>query len=177
MKYTYAARACSEPALTRPKTRLRDAEVSGPVPSAPTMGIDTTFLRRCLDRLEACLSGLEGIGSGETAHRLAQEVCIERFEVALEQSGKLLRKTLRPWFASNRAADRLTFRDVFRYAAKHGLIDIETVERWLRYRDSRNGCPERDEDQQSVAATMDLLPGFLADPRSLAELIDQGHDD
>ncbi len=52
----------------------------------------------------------------------------------LEQSGKLLRKRLAPYFASNRQADRLVFKDLFRHAAKHGLIDADAVERWLRYR-------------------------------------------
>ena len=56
----------------------------------------------------------------------------------LEQSGKLLRKRLAAFFASNRQADRLAFKDLFRHAAKHGLIAPEGVERWFLYRDNRN---------------------------------------
>ena len=47
------------------------------------------------------------------------------------RAGKLLKKRLRPWFASNRQADRLTFKDVFRHAVKHGLIPTDSCERWL----------------------------------------------
>ena len=78
------------------------------------MSIDTTFLRRCIASLERAVEGIEG-----------------------QESGKLLRKRLAPWFASNRQADRLHFKDLFRHAARHGLIPPGAVERWLRYRDNR----------------------------------------
>ena len=134
------------------------------------MGTDTTFLRSRLDRLGACLDGLDH-AEDATTRRLAGEVCAEYFEVALEQSGKLLRKSLRPWFASNRQTDRLTFRDVFRHAAKHGLIDIEAGERWLGYRDAVDGL-EWENDGRFDAAATDLLRSFLADVRALADTID-----
>ena len=44
---------------------------------------------------------------------------VKEFELVLEQSGKLLRKRLAAWFASNRQADRLPFKDLFRHAARH----------------------------------------------------------
>ena len=50
----------------------------------------------------------------------------------LEQSGILLKKRLRPYFASNRHADRLTFKNIFRHAARDDLISVEAYERWLR---------------------------------------------
>ena len=141
------------------------------------MGIDTTFLKQCLDRLEAWRGMLGHRNKEETAQRLEREICIEQFEVALEQSGKLLRKTLRPWFASNRAADRLTFRDVFRHAAKHGLIEIEAAERWLAYRDSLNGSGEPDGVDPAVLAALERFSSFLADARALVAVVEQAHDD
>ena len=141
------------------------------------MGTDTTFLRSCLVRLEGYRQLLDRDREDETARRLGREMCIERFEVALEQSGKLLRKALRPWFASNRAADRLTFRDVFRHAAKHGLIDVEAAERWLGYRDSLNGAGEPDGADPTVAAAVERLPAFVADARALASVIEKAPDD
>ena len=143
----------------------------------PTMSIDTTFFKECLDRLEVYCQLLDRDREDETAHRLGREMCIERFEVALEQSGKLLRKTLRPWFASNRAADRLTFRDTFRHAAKRGLIDIEAAERWLSYRDSLNGGGEPDGADPAIVAAVERLPAFVADARALAAVIEQAPDD
>lgn len=137
---------------------------------ALTMGIDTTFLRSRLDRLAACLHAL-GDAEDATAHRLTGEVCADYFEVALEQSGKLLRKCLRPWFPSNRRADSLTFRDIFRHAAKHGLIDIEAGERWLGYRDAADRLVDRESGDLFDAAALDLLRAFLADARALADTI------
>ena len=139
--------------------------------------IDTTFFKECLDRLEAYCQLLDRDDEDETARRLGREMCIERFEVALEQSGKLLKKTLRPWFPSNRAADRLTFRDAFRHAAKHGLIDVEAAERWLTYRDSLNGSGEPDGDDPVVVAAVERMPAFVADARALASIIDEAPDD
>lgn len=135
------------------------------------MGIDTTFLRSRLDRLGACLDTLAE-AEDTTTRRLAGEVGAEYFEVALEQSGKLLGKSLRPWFASNRQADHLTFRDIFRYAAKHGLIDIDAGERWLGYRGAVDSLVDRDSDDRFHAAAIDLLRAFLADAKALADTID-----
>ena len=141
------------------------------------MGTDTTFFKECLDRLEVYCQLLDRDREDETARRLGRELCIERFEVALEQSGKLLRKTLRPWFASNRAADRLTFRDLFRHAAKHGLIDMDAAERWLNYRDSLNGSGEPDGADPALMAAVERLPAFVADARALVAVVEQARDD
>ena len=73
-----------------------------------------------------------------------------------------MRKRLSPYFASNRQADRLVFKDLFRHAAKHGLIDSDAVERWLRYRDNRNQTAH-DYGSGFAEATLKLLPGFIAD--------------
>lgn len=141
------------------------------------MSIDTTFFKECLDRLETYCELLDRDRENETDRRFAREMCIERFEVALEQSGKLMRKTLRPWFPSNRAVDRLTFRDAFRHAAKHDLIDIEAAERWLGYRDSLNGTGYPDGDDPVVVAAVERMPAFVADARALASVIDEAPDD
>ncbi len=143
---------------------------------ALTKDIDTTFLRSRLDRLGVCLDALDD-AEDATAGRLAGEVGAEYFEVALEQSGKLLKKRLRPWFASNRQADRLTFRDVFRHAAKHGLIDVEATERWLGYRGAVDGLVDREDDGPFDATAVDLLRAFLDDASALADTIDDAPRD
>ena len=91
------------------------------------------------------------------------ETYIREFEVLRDQCGNLLRKRLRPWFASYRQADRLTFKDVFRHASKHGLIFPKVCERWLRYQDIRNDAVYFRE-----AASQKLLRDFVADVRALA---------
>ena len=88
------------------------------------------------------------------------------------QSGKLLRKRLAAWFASNRQADRLHFKDLFRNAARHDLIEPDAVERWLRYRDNRN-YTAHDYGEDFAEATLRLIPEFIEDAKALAGIIEQ----
>ena len=94
----------------------------------------------------------------------------------LEQSGSMLKRRLRPYFASNRQADRLTFRAVFRHAAKHGLITVETCERWFSYRDNRNDTAH-DDGEEFAETTLKLLPDFIEDAKELAGVIAEVADD
>ena len=140
------------------------------------MSIDTTVFRRHLDALECALEGLRRHGSDDVFCEVFRAACVKEFELSLGQSGKLLRKRLHPWFASNRQADRLAFKDVFRHAAKHGLIDMEACERWLRYRDNRDHTAH-DYGAGFAEATLKLLPDFLTDAKVLADVIEAADDD
>lgn len=102
--------------------------------------------------------------------------CVEEFELVLEQSGKLLRKRLAAFFASNLQADRLAFKDLFRHAAKHGLIDPETVEHWLHYRDNRNDTAHN-YGEDFAETTLRLLPAFVDDAKALADMLEAADDD
>lgn len=140
------------------------------------MNIDTTFLRRCIDMLESMASALADGSLERTVYDMYGDICIEKFELALEQSGKLLKKRLRPWFASNQRADRLTFRDTFRHATKHGLIPADACERWLEYRDNRNHA-ENNSGQAFAESTLRLLPAFIEDAKALATAVEELNDD
>ena len=67
----------------------------------------------------------------EVLYDIYRAACVKEFELVLKQSGKLLRKRLAAYFATNRQADRLNFKDLFRHAARHELIDagVEVIER------------------------------------------------
>ena len=93
------------------------------------MTINTDFLDRCIETLEAAFEQLQQHERGDILYDVLRAVCVKEFELAVEQSGQLLRKRLRPWFASNRQGDRLTFKSIFRHAAKHGLMSTESCER------------------------------------------------
>ena len=140
------------------------------------MSIDTTFLRRCIATLELALEHLKRTEEDDITYDLHRAACVKEFELVLEQSGKLLRKRLAPYFASNRQADRLVFKDLFRHAAKHGLIDADAVERWLRYRDNRNQTAH-DYGSGFAEATLKLLPRFIADANALADVVERAPDD
>lgn len=140
------------------------------------MRIDTTFLNRCLATLERALQEFGKTPRDAVTYDIYRAACVKEFELVLEQSGKLLRKKVAPWFASNREADRLTFKDLFRHAARHGLIEPGAAERWMRYRDNRNETAH-DYGEGFAEATLGLLPRFVVDARALAEVIEADGDD
>ena len=142
---------------------------------AAIVSIDTAFLERCLAALEGALAGIARDDRQEIAYDIFRAACVKEFELVLEQSGKLLRKRLRPFFASNRQVDRLAFNDLFRHAAKHGLIDAPACERWLRYRSNRNHTAH-DYGEDFAAATLKLLPDFVTDARALVAVIGAAGD-
>ena len=107
---------------------------------------------------------------GEVEYEVFRNAAVKGLELTLETSGKLLRKTLRPYFASSRDADRLTFKDIFRHAAKHDLMSVETAERWFKYRDNRN-TTTHDYGEGFAEETLALLPDFVADATQLLDSI------
>ena len=138
------------------------------------MNIDTVFLRRCIRTLELALDELGRRSETDgVVYDIYRAACVKEFELVLEQSGKLLRKRLAEFLASNRQADRLSFKDLFRHAAKHGLMEPEAVERWFLYRDNRNDTAH-DYGEGFAEATLKLLPGFIADAKALADRIEAG---
>ena len=132
--------------------------------------IKTEFPKRCLATLEQALEELPHLDPGSGSYDIYRAACIKEFELVLEQSGKLLRKRLRPWFASYRRLDSIPFNDLFRHAAKHSLIDTEACERWILYRDNRNDTAHEYEGRHAEA-TLKLLPQFLIDSRALMDAI------
>ncbi len=137
------------------------------------MSIDTTFLRRCIASLERAVQEIGRLDDSEDVlYEIYRAACVKEFELVLEQSGKLLRKRLAAYFASNRQADRLNFKDLFRHAARHDLLDTGAVERWLGYRDNRNDTAH-DYGEDFAETTLKLLPSFVEDAQALASIIEQ----
>ncbi len=142
------------------------------------MRVDTIFLRRCIDTLEAAVGEIgKHRATDDVAYDIYRAACVKEFELVLEQSGKLLRKRLAAFFASNRQADRLAFKDLFRHAARHGLMEADAAERWLVYRDNRNDTTAHDYGEGFAEATLKLLPGFIADAKVLADMIEAAPDE
>ncbi len=140
------------------------------------MALSTEYPHRCVGTLESALQGLRDHQPGETAYEIYRAACVKEFELILEQCGKLLRKRISAWTASNRAAARLTFKDVFRTAAQHGLIEADECERWLQYRESRNDTAH-DYGEGFAEAAVRQLPQFVLDAKALARRLDAPRDD
>ena len=125
------------------------------------MPINTDFLVRCINTLESAFEQLQQRELGDTFYEIFRAASVKEFEIVLEQFGSLLKKRLRPYFASNRQADRLTFKDAFRHAAKHDLLSVEACERWFAYRDNRNDTAH-DYGEKFAETTLKLLPSTFA---------------
>lgn len=134
------------------------------------MQIDTTYYERCIQTLEKALELLRESNIGTIEYDLYRSAGIKEFEIILEQSGKLLRKALKPYFHSSKAVDHLTFKDIFRQAVLRDIITTEACERWLEYRDNRN-VTAHDYGEIFAEEMIELLPLFIKDARQLAEVL------
>lgn len=140
------------------------------------MKLDTDFLDRSIQILEAALDRAQAAEGDDVVAAIFRAACVKQFEIIQEQCGSLLKKRLRPYFASNRKADELAFKPIFRHAARHGLISVEECERWLEYRDHRNDTAHKYGDALAEV-TLKLLPTFIADARRLAGVVGEPFDD
>lgn len=122
------------------------------------------------------LDEIANLTDDKVMYEIYRAACVKEFELVLEQSGKLLRKYLAGFYANHGEVDRLRFKDVFRQANRHCLLDCETVERWLAYRDHRN-ITAHDYGVQLTEATLSLLPQFTKDALFLADLFERSYDD
>lgn len=137
------------------------------------MTISTEQIRRCIRTLRAAWDGFQQYEAGDVLYEICRAACVKEFELVLELSGRLLKRRLRPYFASHRQADQLTFNDVFRYAAKHWLISGDACERWLEYHVIRN--EEAHEYGERFAERMlEALSRFITDAEELVDAIEGG---
>lgn len=133
--------------------------------------INTEYLERCIETLEKSYTMLNQSQDGSIEFELYRNSLVKSFEMTLEQSGKLLKKKILPYFATKREVDTLSFKDVFRYAHKHSLISEEETERWMKYRDNRNNTAH-DYGQAFAEETLVLISDFLTDVKNLKKVID-----
>lgn len=137
------------------------------------MIINTEYLERCIETLEKSYSCIKTVEEGSIDYEMYRNSLVKSFEITLEQSGKLLKKRLTPYFASKKTVDTLTFKDLFREAHKHSLLNKDEVERWFKYRDNRNNTAH-DYGQKFAEETLSLMDDFLKDVYHLKEIIENG---
>ena len=115
-------------------------------------------LRRALASLREALKS----GHGE----ISRDACIKRFEYSYELGWKTLRRFLAE-FAG--AEERLTVPDIYRRAAREGLLP-SSVASWMEYHRARNQTSHA--YGEDVAETVyKIIPGFLADADRLADAL------
>jgi nucleotidyltransferase substrate binding protein (TIGR01987 family) len=134
------------------------------------MTIDITYYQRCTDTLERAYALLLESDPSSIDHNMYRSACIKEFEIILEQTGKLLRRQLKPYYHSPREVDKLNFKDVFRQAVLRGFMPPETAERWLVYRDNRNATAH-DYGLRLANETITLLDDFIKDARNFTQIV------
>ncbi len=140
------------------------------------MPIDTSYLAKCIKVLSKAKIMLNELESKEVEYDIYRAACVKEFEIIIEQSAKLLKQALIPYFHSIKAVKILSFKDVFRHAARFDLLTLEEVERWLIYRDNRNQTAH-DYGEGFAEKTLTLLDSFIDDASRLEQkLTEQDYD-
>ncbi len=132
--------------------------------------INTEYLEKCIQTLEKAYTLILKTEEDSIDYEMYRNSLVKGFEMSLEQSGKLLRKRLLPYFATKKEVDRLTYKDIFRAAHKHSLIDESMVQRWFKYRDNRNSTAH-DYGIHFAQETLLLIDDFIKDAKSLQQVI------
>lgn len=136
------------------------------------MKIETAYYDRCIDTLEKAYGLLLKADRELIDYDMYRSACIKEFEIILEQSGKLLRKALKPYFHSSNAVDKLYFNDVFRQAVLRSIISSELCEHFLEYRENRNNTAH-DYGVNLAEEMLVSIPRFMLDARQFSEAINQ----
>lgn len=132
--------------------------------------LNTNHLAQCIKTLEYSIERLKSSKPDSIDYEVFRNATVKGFELTLETSGKLLRKVLKAYIGNPRTVDELTYKDLFRHAAKHSLLEPAAVERWFAYRDNRNDTAH-DYGVAFVKTTLKLLPDFLQDAKALQQLL------
>ena len=133
--------------------------------------INTEFLQKCIDTLKKSYVMIKATKEGTIDYEMYRNSLVKSFEITLEQSGKLLKKKLIPYFATKKAVDMLSFKDIFRQAHKFSLLTEQEVERWFKYRDNRNNTAH-DYGVAFAQETLSLIDKFLSDVEKLKIIIE-----
>ena len=133
--------------------------------------INTEYLQRCIETTKKSYNFLKDTKEGTIDYEVYRNSLVKGFEMTLEQCGKLLKKKITPYLSSKKAADMLTFKDIFRNAHKYSLITEEETQRWMKYRDNRNNTAH-DYGQKFAEKTLSLIQDFLKDAEDLKKVID-----
>lgn len=135
------------------------------------MSINTEYLKKCIETLERSYSLIKTVEEDTIDYEMYRNSLVKSFEMTLEQTGKLLRKRLTPFFATKKEVDNLTFKDLFRYAAKFSLFDENEVKRWFMYRDNRNSTAH-DYGRAFAEETLKLIDSFIIDSYKIKSVIE-----
>ena len=135
--------------------------------------MNTEYLERCIETLEKSYQMIKTVEEGSIDYEMYRNSLVKSFEITLEQSGKLLRKYLLQFFSSKKSVDALSFKDLFRQANKHSILEEDEAIRWFMYRDNRNNTAY-DYGRAFAEETLKLIESFIKDVYHIKYIINNG---
>lgn len=132
--------------------------------------LNVDHLRRCMETLDSSLMLYQKAEPGSINQEVFRNAIIKSYELTQETAFKLLKKALRVYGHGGKKLEAMFVKDILRLAATHDLMTPPEVERWFRYRDNRNNTAH-DYGEQFASETLVLIPDFLHDIATLAEVL------
>lgn len=134
--------------------------------------LNVDHLRRCLQTLSTSLALYRKAESDSIDQEVFRNAIIKGYELAQETAFKLLKKALKAYGHGGQKLEATPVKDILRLAAVHGLLTVQEVERWFRYRDNRHSTAH-DYGEKFAHETLLLIPDFLQDITTLADVLER----
>ncbi|MDI9335585.1 MAG: nucleotidyltransferase substrate binding protein [Gammaproteobacteria bacterium] len=134
--------------------------------------LNVEHLRRCTQTLHASLAFYQQAEEASLDQEVFRNAVIKGYELAQETAFKLLIKALKIYGHGGQTLVRTPVKDLLRLAGVHGLMSLEEVERWFKYRDNRNHTAH-DYGEYFATQTLVLISEFLQDISALADALER----
>ncbi len=134
--------------------------------------LNIEHLRRCMKTLDSSLTLYRQAEADSIDQEVFRNAIVKSYELAQETAFKLLKKALKAYGHGAKKLESTPIKDILRLAAAHDLLTLTEVERWFAYRDNRNNTAH-DYGQQFADETLVLLPAFLDDIATLADVLER----
>lgn len=134
--------------------------------------LNVDHLRRCMQTLNSSLTLYRQAEAGSIDQEVFRNAIVKGYELAQETAFKLLIKALKAYGHGGQKLAQTPVKELLRLAATHGLMTLDEVERWFRYRDNRNNTAH-DYGEYFANETLVLIPAFLQDIDTLAAVLEQ----
>lgn len=134
------------------------------------MTINTGYAHKSVKILEKSYTLLLSAPKNSIEYEIYRNSTIKCFEVVFEQIGELLKRKLKSYFASPKEVEQLNYKDVFRHAFKHNLLDEQMLRRWFAYRDNRKNTAHH-YGESFAEETVVLLKNFIKDAETILEAL------
>ncbi len=134
--------------------------------------LNIDHLRRCMQTLDSSLALYMKAEPDSIDQEVFRNAIVKSYELTQETAFKLLKKALKVYGHGGKKLESTPVKDILRLAAVHDLMTLAEVERWFAYRDNRNNTAH-DYGEQFASETLALIPGFLQDIGTLADVLER----